>query len=55
MKKAKLTIADPMYQAVAPGKPFVRFPHEGYSGRIWRKEIPVFAGEELTRWLKERL
>ena len=55
MKKAALTIADPMYQAVAPGKPFVRFPHEGYSGRIWRKEIPVFVGEDLTRWLKEKI
>lgn len=55
MKKAKVTIADPMYQAAAPGVPFIRFPHEGYSGRIWRKEIPVFVGEELTCWLKSKL
>ncbi|MBQ4050780.1 MAG: oxidoreductase, partial [Oscillospiraceae bacterium] len=55
MKKAKLTIADPMYLGAAPGVPFIRFPHEGYSGRIWRKEIPVFVGENLIRWLKERL
>lgn len=55
MKKAAVTIADPMYLGAAPGVPFVRFPHEGYSGRIWRKEIPVFVGEDLARWLKEKL
>lgn len=55
MKKAAVTIADPMYLGAAPGVPFVRFPHEGYSGRIWRKEIPVFVGEDLTRWLKNKL
>ncbi|MBR6790451.1 MAG: oxidoreductase [Oscillospiraceae bacterium] len=55
MKKAAVTIADPMYLGAAPGVPFVRFPHEGYSGRIWRKEIPVFVGKDLTRWLKSKL
>lgn len=53
MAKANLVIADPIYQYVLPkGIPFVRFPHEGYSGRIWRKEIPVFAGKGWDTWWK---
>ncbi len=33
--------ADPMYQPVVPaGKPFFRIPHEAFSGRCYRKEIP---------------
>ena len=55
-QKASLVIADPMYQYVLPpDKPFLRFPHEGYSGRIWRKEIPIFAGEAFDSWLDRQL
>ncbi len=44
-READFVLADPMYQPVVPaGTPFIRFPHEGYSGRIWRSEIPVFIG-----------
>lgn len=51
MAQAGLMIADPIYQYVLPkGIPFVRFPHEGYSGRIWRKEIPVFVGKDWDIW-----
>ncbi len=51
MAKASLVIADPIYQYVLPkGISFIRFPHEGYSGRIWRKEIPVFVGKDWDIW-----
>ena len=49
MRSADTMIADPLYQVVQkPGAPehFVRFPHEAYSGRIFRDQIPVFAGKE---------
>ena len=51
MEKSDLVIADPIYEYVLPkGISFVRFPHEGYSGRIWRKEIPVFVGKDWDTW-----
>lgn len=56
MEKASLVIADPLYKGVLPlGVPFLEFPHEGYSGRIWRKEIPVFTGENWNKWMKKGL
>lgn len=40
IKKAKLVIADPLYKPIVPKKAiFVRHPHEGFSGRLFRKEI----------------
>ena len=40
-KKAKIVIADPMYRPVCPaGVKFISLPHEAFSGRIYRKEIP---------------
>ena len=39
--KAQSIIADPMYQPiVAADTKFIRLPHEGFSGRLYRKEIP---------------
>lgn len=56
MAKASLVIADPLYKGVLPpGVPFLGFPHEGYSGRIWRKEIPVFVGTRWNDWMKKGL
>ncbi len=56
MEKASLVIADPLYRGVLPqGVPFLDFPQEGYSGRIWRKEIPVFAGENWNKWMEKGL
>ena len=46
MRHARIVIADPLYKVVLRGKDqtrFIPFPHEAYSGRIYRKEIPVFA------------
>ena len=38
---AKIIIADPLYQPVCPkDAKFIRLPHEGFSGRIFRDEIP---------------
>lgn len=40
IKKAKLVIADPLYKPIINQKTiFVRNPHEGFSGRLFRKEI----------------
>jgi nitrogenase molybdenum-cofactor synthesis protein NifE len=37
----KVIIADPLYQPICPaGAKFIRLPHEGFSGRLYRKEIP---------------
>ena len=38
-------LADPMYQPAAPANiPFYRLPHEAFSGRCYREEIPVLTG-----------
>lgn len=56
MEQASLVIGDPLYQGVLPPKvSFLSFPHEGYSGRIWRNEIPVFVGDNWTKWMKKGL
>ena len=40
IKNAKMVIADPLYKPIVPKKAvFVRHPHEGFSGRLFRKEI----------------
>lgn len=47
-RRADEIIADPMYQTVSPaGIPFRRLPHEAFSGRCYRKEIPDLIGREL--------
>lgn len=41
LEKAKIIIADKMYKPICPeGAKFVNLPHEAFSGRIYRKEIP---------------
>lgn len=43
LKNAKTVIADPIYQTVcAPDTRFIPLPHEAFSGRIYRREIPDF-------------
>ena len=48
---AAVVIADPLYRVVcnagAPGR-FIPFPHEAYSGRMFRDDIPVFAGPDFS-------
>lgn len=41
LKTAKMVIADPMYKPLLPDEAtLIPLPHEGYSGRIYRKDIP---------------
>ena len=50
MRAADTVIADPLYKVVLRGgdqTEFVPFPHEAYSGRIFRSSIPEFAGEDF--------
>lgn len=55
---AQFVIADPLYQRAIRRNNTVKFislPHEGFSGRIYRKEIPVLIGSLADDWLEERL
>ena len=55
---AERIIADPIYARLLPEekrKALIRFPHEAYSGRHYREEIPVFIGDSFTEWIGERL
>lgn len=57
LKNAELVIADPIYRRVLPKEKavdFIEFPHEGYSGRIYRREIPVLIGEQWNRWFEQK-
>jgi nitrogenase molybdenum-cofactor synthesis protein NifE len=47
---ADVVIADPVYRRILPrGKSvqFVDFPHEAYSGRLYRSGIPMFIGSRI--------
>lgn len=48
-------IADPMYQPVCPEQtPFFPLPHEAFSGRIYRKQIPDLTDIGfLDAWMKQ--
>lgn len=52
-----MVIADPIYRRVLRNGQvrFIDFPHEAYSGRLYRKGIPVFIGEGFNEWLEPRL
>ena len=54
LQGAQLIIADPMYQPICPKTArFIGLGHEGFSGRIYRSEIPDMT--ESLDWLTERL
>lgn len=41
LQKAEIIIADPMYRPICPKEArFFELPHEGFSGRIYRNQIP---------------
>lgn len=51
MRASSRVIADPLYQVVLRGTDktvFKGFPHEAYSGRIFRRDIPVFACDKYA-------
>lgn len=48
IRKSRYIIGDPLYRAIphdSKQNTFVDFPHEAYSGRIFRDRIPVFIGK----------
>lgn len=57
LREARLVIADPLYKPALP-KHYCRFialPHEGYSGRIFRDNIPLIMGVEFNKWIEREL
>ena len=59
MRDSDLVIADPLYEVLLDGErsdgsgtTFVRFPHEAYSGRMFRDEIPRFVGRGFEEPLR---
>ena len=50
MVEAKTVIADPIYKTICSEKTnFIALPHEAFSGRIYRKEIPDLMDNYLIR------
>ncbi len=47
MRGAAAVMADPLYRVVPGVRHLITFPHEAYSGRMYRRQIPVFAGKEF--------
>ena len=48
IRKSRYIIGDPLYRTIphdSKQNTFVDFPHEAYSGRIFRERIPVFIGK----------
>ena len=44
LRGAKRVIADPLYKPIVPAKSaFYALPHEAFSGRCYRKDIPNLA------------
>lgn len=53
---AALLIADPIYQRICAEKTaFIPLAHEAYSGRIYRKDIPVLIGQSFADWQENSL
>lgn len=49
IRKSRYIIGDPLYRTIphdSNKNTFVDFPHEAYSGRIFRDQIPVFIGKD---------
>lgn len=49
IRKSRYIIGDPLYRTIphdSKQNTFVDFPHEAYSGRIFRDQIPVFIGKD---------
>lgn len=51
-RHAQRIIADPIYARLLPesAEKFIPLPHEAYSGRHYRDQIPVFIGENMDPW-----
>ena len=48
LRNSKIIIADPLYRPICPlDSNFISLPHEGFSGRIYRDEIPNLINKSL--------
>lgn len=48
LKNSKTIIADPLYRPICPiDSNFISLPHEAFSGRIYRDEIPNIINKSL--------
>ena len=53
LKGAHRVIADPLYAPIVPDDAeFISLPHEAFSGRLFRRDIPDMIGGELKRFVK---
>ncbi len=51
IRKSEYVIGDPLYRVIPHDKVknhFIDFPHEAYSGRIYRNQVPLFVGPEFS-------
>lgn len=51
IRKSRYIIGDPLYRTIphdSTQNTFVDFPHEAYSGRIFRDRVPVFIGKDYN-------
>ena len=55
VNEAEIVIADPLFRNIIHRKEtsLIEIPHEGYSGRIYHKRVPMFANSEFD--IEERL
>ena len=53
-RDAGTVVADPLYRPILPKScRFVPMPHEAFSGRIWRRQIPDFTKIEIKGMVEE--
>jgi nitrogenase molybdenum-cofactor synthesis protein NifE len=57
LEDADVLIADPLCKPAlsSANSKFISFPHEGCSGRIYRKDIPVYIGDRFNKWIESEL
>ena len=56
LAQAGVIIADPLYRPVCPSHvPFMPLAHEGFSGRIYREEIPNLIACGFDRWFNRNV
>lgn len=54
-RHAKTVIADPLYRPLVPDScRFISLPHEAFSGRIFRKDIPDFLTTSIPSWFNQK-
>ncbi len=53
-KNAELVVADPLYQPILPaGCRFLPMPHEAFSGRMFRRDIPELPNLNIKTWFSQ--